>query len=549
MPLAGADPLAPLARDIARSMTEAGLTLHHCARHDPLYRLGGVCLLAVPPGRDGRGGIAVSLDRAQPAAAGLGQVRHLPGTQQAMNTALGGVLRAFGYLVTPFGSRRRLARHRPPRRGRERAVTALAAPDTGTGYVPAVTAGVDRAIRVSTAVAVLAVAGIAAYVSYWHAYAVVCAHGETGVTARLEPATIDGLVYASSMVILYAARHRLPVPALARWLLALGIVATLAANMAQGWSHGPVGAAIAAWPAVSLVGSYELLVWIIRTAAAGGPDHVPAADHRRPMADHAGPVLRYGLLSGLTRTGDDPQVPACPERADPRTTAGPGGPDQPRTRLDRRRTTRSPDGGGPGGPGLRARCLPPAPERRHQRRRSGRLPCQRPGRAGRYPSASSRRCSARPPAAGHATGWPKPGRARYRSERAALQPNTKPPTEGAGGTSLCRKTHADRRGTWSASMETSVCSRSSPVMTPPRPSSLHLSRRLVVLEGSQPAQLVGLAALSAFAIRPVPTALLAANPDGRKPERGVGAQYVGPVCWSAFPEREGQADQPDQRRD
>ena len=141
-------------------------------------------------------------------------------------------------------------------------MTALAlAPDTSPGYEPA--AGVDRAIRVSTAIAVLAVAGVAAYVSYWHAYAVVCAHGETGVTARLEPATIDGLVYASSMVNLYAARHRLPVPALARWLLALGIVATLAANMAQGWSHGPVGAVIAAWPAVSLVGSYELSLGVL----------------------------------------------------------------------------------------------------------------------------------------------------------------------------------------------------------------------------------------------------------------------------------------------
>ena len=60
----------------------------------------------------------------------------------------------------------------------------------------------DRVIRVSTAVAVLAVAGVAAYVSYWHAYAVVRAHGESGITARLEPATIDGLVYASSMVVL-----------------------------------------------------------------------------------------------------------------------------------------------------------------------------------------------------------------------------------------------------------------------------------------------------------------------------------------------------------
>ena len=82
---------------------------------------------------------------------------------------------------------------------------------------------VDRAIRLSTAAAVLAVAGIAAYVSYWHAYAVVRAHGETGITARLEPATIDGLVYASSKVVLYAARHRVPTPALARWLLGLGI--------------------------------------------------------------------------------------------------------------------------------------------------------------------------------------------------------------------------------------------------------------------------------------------------------------------------------------
>jgi len=58
------------------------------------------------------------------------------------------------------------------------------------------------------------------------------------------------------MVVLYAARHRVPVPSLARWLLALGIAATLTANLAQGWSHGPIGAVIAAWPAVSLVGSF-----------------------------------------------------------------------------------------------------------------------------------------------------------------------------------------------------------------------------------------------------------------------------------------------------
>jgi Protein of unknown function (DUF2637) len=149
----------------------------------------------------------------------------------------------------------------------------------------------DRAIRVSTAAAVLAVAGIAAYVSYWHAYEVIHAHGESSATARLEPATIDGLVYASSMVIMYAARHRLAVPSLARWLLALGIVATLAANVAHGWADGPIGAVVAAWPAASLVGSYELLLWLVRTAANGAPAYEPIADQMTvQLTAGAGPV-------------------------------------------------------------------------------------------------------------------------------------------------------------------------------------------------------------------------------------------------------------------
>jgi Protein of unknown function (DUF2637) len=161
----------------------------------------------------------------------------------------------------------------------------------GDDHPAPLTSGIDRAIRLSTAAAVLAVAGIAAYVSYWHAYAVVRAHGETGITARLEPATIDGLVYASSMVVLYAARHRVPVPSLARWLLALGIAATLTANMAQGWSHGPLGAVVAAWPAVSLVGSCELLVWLIRISGPAG--HGPSAGHLRQSAPCRAAVLPH----------------------------------------------------------------------------------------------------------------------------------------------------------------------------------------------------------------------------------------------------------------
>ena len=103
--LADNDPLTPLARDIARSTTEAALPVHHCARHHPLYRLGGVCLLAVPAGlADGRAGVAVSWTAHNLLLLDWDRYGTYAGIRQAMNTALGGVLRAFGYLVTPFGS-------------------------------------------------------------------------------------------------------------------------------------------------------------------------------------------------------------------------------------------------------------------------------------------------------------------------------------------------------------------------------------------------------------------------------------------------------------
>ena len=70
------------------------------------------------------------------------------------------------------------------------------------------------------------------------------------------------------MVMLDSARRKVPVPALAQLLLGLGVAATLAANVAHGLGHGPVGAAVAAWPAVALVGSYELLIMVMRSSQA-----------------------------------------------------------------------------------------------------------------------------------------------------------------------------------------------------------------------------------------------------------------------------------------
>ena len=122
----------------------------------------------------------------------------------------------------------------------------------------------DRLIRVTTALAVVAVALVAAVISYQHAYELVRSHGESGLTARLLPFTVDGLIWAASMVVLDASRRGQPVPRLAAWSLGTGIVATVGANLAHGVGHGPVGALVSAWPALALVGSFELLMMLIR---------------------------------------------------------------------------------------------------------------------------------------------------------------------------------------------------------------------------------------------------------------------------------------------
>ena len=53
------------------------------------------------------------------------------------------------------------------------------------------------------------------------------------MTARLVPFTVDGLIWAASMVVLDASRRGQPVPRLAAWSLGAGIVATAGANLAH----------------------------------------------------------------------------------------------------------------------------------------------------------------------------------------------------------------------------------------------------------------------------------------------------------------------------
>jgi hypothetical protein len=103
--LRGDAPLAPLAREVARALTLAGFTVHHCAQADPLHRLGGVCLLPVGAwgSAGGQAGVAVSWTTHSLLSLDWDRWAEYRGVLETMNRALAGVLDAVGFCLQPFG--------------------------------------------------------------------------------------------------------------------------------------------------------------------------------------------------------------------------------------------------------------------------------------------------------------------------------------------------------------------------------------------------------------------------------------------------------------
>jgi hypothetical protein len=147
----------------------------------------------------------------------------------------------------------------------------------------------DRWIRWLTAAVVLAVAAFAAVVSYSHIYDLGRVHGQSGTAARLLPLSVDGLILAAGLVLLAAARQRVRAPRLARWMLWLGISATVGANVSYGLPYGPLGAVVSAWPAVAFVGAAEMALGMVRSARHSAAAYDPA-DIGMPQPNAAVPA-------------------------------------------------------------------------------------------------------------------------------------------------------------------------------------------------------------------------------------------------------------------
>lgn len=139
-----------------------------------------------------------------------------------------------------------------------------------------------RKVRGWALVAVLLVAGVAAVASYAHQQELALAHGEDW-RSYLLPLSVDGMLLATTLAIVDRRRRREPAGWVPWFGLALGIVASLAANIAAA-RPDLVSQLIAAWPPLALAIAIETLVVVLRRPKT------PAASAAEPPTEPAIPL-------------------------------------------------------------------------------------------------------------------------------------------------------------------------------------------------------------------------------------------------------------------
>ncbi|MEV7006629.1 DUF2637 domain-containing protein [Streptosporangium sp. NPDC051022] len=122
----------------------------------------------------------------------------------------------------------------------------------------------DRIIRGTTTASVVVLALIAGAISYRHLHTLAIRHGESPWSAALLPLSVDGMVVCASMALLTESRRGKRGGLMPWTLLVLGSTASIAANIAVA-EPSVIGRAVAAWPALALIGGMEMLMRMIRT--------------------------------------------------------------------------------------------------------------------------------------------------------------------------------------------------------------------------------------------------------------------------------------------
>jgi len=148
-----------------------------------------------------------------------------------------------------------------------------------------VRAAPDRWIRWTTTGCVALLALIAGTVSYLHMHLLVELHGQPGWVAALTPLSVDGMIVAASTTLLADSRAGERGGVLPWSLLAVGSVASLAANVAVA-EPTATGRVIAAWPSFALIAAYELLMRQVRRSTSASDKAQQTKS--RPEISHQG---------------------------------------------------------------------------------------------------------------------------------------------------------------------------------------------------------------------------------------------------------------------
>lgn len=133
--------------------------------------------------------------------------------------------------------------------------------DTSTGTA-------DKWIRYITIGSVAAVGLTAAVLSYRHQYDMAASHGESALTAKMLPISIDGLLLVGTLAVLDAIRRQGRHTGAARVAVGLGVAMTMWANIVHGLGYGREGVILSGWPPVALMASIEVLARMLRPALA-----------------------------------------------------------------------------------------------------------------------------------------------------------------------------------------------------------------------------------------------------------------------------------------
>jgi hypothetical protein len=173
------------------------------------------------------------------------------------------------------------------------------------------------------------VAGIAAWSSYRHMVTVALNVGEQPQVAYVLPLSVDGMLVVASVAMVDDRRSGRTVRWSARLAFAVGVLASLAANVSA--AHPSIGARIvAAWPALALLLTVELL------SRAGKP--MSAAKAAAQVAAAQAAAQAAAALAAVGKDGPPAAVPA-PATA---TTTIADGPPPPIPAVERPKVTAPP---------------------------------------------------------------------------------------------------------------------------------------------------------------------------------------------------------------